>query len=109
MNLQDAINVIESAPGFTDKTTTVGEAWAVVLASLNPAFMPVPVSERPWERDGWCDEQGQCWWFNPGQPAMSNPHIATSSWRLCRMLKGKPMGTNWLPANALPLPSGEAE
>jgi hypothetical protein len=23
--------------------------------------VPVPVSERPWERDGWCDEQGRCW------------------------------------------------
>ena len=23
---------------------------------------PVAVSERPWERDGWCDEQGRCWW-----------------------------------------------
>jgi hypothetical protein len=22
---------------------------------------PVAVSERPWERDGWCDEQGRCW------------------------------------------------
>jgi hypothetical protein len=66
---------------------------------------PVPVSERLWEREGWCDEQGKCWWFNPGQPAMSNPHIATSSWRLCRMLNGKPMGAYSLPAHALPLPS----
>lgn len=22
---------------------------------------PVPVIERPWEREGWCDEQGRCW------------------------------------------------
>jgi hypothetical protein len=23
---------------------------------------PVPVSEKPWERPGWCDKQGRCWW-----------------------------------------------
>ncbi len=79
---------------------------AELLAQRYP--QPVPVSERPWEREGWCDEQGQCWWFNPGQPAMSNPHIATSSWRLCRMLNGKPMGAYSLPTHALPLP-GEVE
>ena len=22
---------------------------------------PVAVSERPWERDGWCDADGKCW------------------------------------------------
>lgn len=70
--------------------------------SLMP--QPVPVSERPWEQEGWCDDQGRCWWFNPGQPAMSNPHIATSSWRLCQMLNGKPMGSYSLPYNALTLP-----
>jgi hypothetical protein len=26
-----------------------------------PATQPVPVSERPWEREGWCDAEGQCW------------------------------------------------
>ena len=80
---------------------------AALLEQRHP--VPVPVSERPWEREGWCDEMGRCWWFNPGQPAMSNPHIATSSWRLCRMLSGKPMGTHCLPAHALPLPAGEVE
>ena len=44
MNLNDAIDVIESAPGFTDETTPVGEAWAIVLASLNPALAPVPAA-----------------------------------------------------------------
>lgn len=37
-----------------------------------PAPAAVPVAERPWERPGWCDEDGRCWWgrcadefFNP--------------------------------------------
>lgn len=25
------------------------------------ALVPVPVSERPWEREGWCDAEGNCW------------------------------------------------
>jgi hypothetical protein len=34
-----------------------------------PAIQPVPVSERPWEREGWCDAEGRCyawdgyWWL----------------------------------------------
>ena len=31
-----------------------------------PAIKPVPVSERPWERDGWCDGDGWCWVWNAG-------------------------------------------
>ena len=26
-----------------------------------PAPKPIPVSERPWERDGWRDTEGRCW------------------------------------------------
>jgi len=29
-----------------------------------PAIEPVPVSERPWEREGWCDAEGRCWMVN---------------------------------------------
>jgi len=32
------------------------------LASLRVA--PVVVSERPWEREGWCDAEGRCWFCN---------------------------------------------
>lgn len=27
-----------------------------------PVAAPVPVSERPWEQEGWCDAEGRCWW-----------------------------------------------
>lgn len=33
---------------------------AVLLQQLAPA--PVAVAERPWEREGWCDAEGRCWW-----------------------------------------------
>jgi hypothetical protein len=31
-----------------------------------PTPEPVPVSERPWEREGWCDERGMLWAWNSG-------------------------------------------
>ena len=67
---------------------------------LVPASVPVPVSERPWERDGWCDEQGQCWMGDPGGGGF------IPSWRLCRPEDAPSMRVS-LPFNALPLPSGE--
>jgi hypothetical protein len=37
-----------------------------------PTIEPVPVSQRPWEREGWCDADGRCWWGrvegHPGNP-----------------------------------------
>jgi hypothetical protein len=42
------------------------------------ASQPVPTSDRPWEQDGWCDEQGRCWMGNPGD------ELFLPSWRLCR-------------------------
>ena len=44
MDLNTAIDVIESVAGFTDPDTSVGEAWAVVMAQLEAA--PVPAGER---------------------------------------------------------------
>lgn len=39
----------------------------VVLARWGrPAIEPVPVSERPWEREGWCDANQKCWVWNEG-------------------------------------------
>ena len=38
---------------------------AVLLQRSAPA--PLPVAERPWEREGWCDAEGQCWWFAPAE------------------------------------------
>lgn len=38
-------------------------AMQEAYASHGAQAAPVPVAERPWERDGWCDEQGRCWWW----------------------------------------------
>lgn len=60
-----------------DSEDAIQRAWqrsrildAVDLIEAN--CLPVPVAERPWEREGWCDAEGRCWWGriegNPGNP-----------------------------------------
>ena len=124
MNLNDAINVIESAPGFTDETTSVGEAWAIILASLNPALAPVPVAER---LPGHVEQaliKAECALSDiaEGEPEEENEgdSAALLSWaeqraaavlaRIRPVMREHGIRTSeWpsLPATALPLPQGE--
>ena len=61
-----------------------------------PTIEPVPASERPWEREGWCDAKGQCWMGDGG----GNGFVP--SWRLC---KPSDCRLRWsLPHYALPVP-----
>lgn len=42
MNIQDAIDIIESIAGVTDESTPAGEAWDVILKYIcNPAPQPL--------------------------------------------------------------------
>lgn len=101
MNLYDAIDVIESAPGFTDETTPVGEAWATVLTSLSPP-QPVPVSERlPGPED--CTAEGRCWLCYTNVCNVTQWSLVLKS----AILDGP--YSHWLPATALPLPGQEVE
>jgi hypothetical protein len=65
--------------------------------------VPVPVSERPWERDGWCDEQGYCWFFSP--------RFNTWSWERPPFALTRGVGRLLsCPFHAIPLPqAGEGE
>jgi len=60
-----------------------------------PTIKPVPVAERPWEREcGWLDLDGECWWCPPDGPPywqMANPAMVYAGWLL--------------PARAMPIPS----
>ena len=58
-----------------------------------PTIQPVAVAERPWEREGWCDAEGRCWWFN---------HAGIPEWQLA---SDGPYGDFSLPHHALPLPA----
>ena len=69
---------------------------AILARCGRPAVkpVPVPVSERPWEREkGWNDLDGECWWCPPDGPLywqMANPAMVYGGWLL--------------PAHALPVP-----
>ena len=62
-----------------------------------PTIEPVPVAERPWEREkGWRDPDGECWWCPPDGPPywqMANPAMVYGGWLL--------------PPHALPVPGAE--
>ena len=50
-----------------------------------PAPAPVPVAERPWERKGWCDAEGRCWWRDRRDPAWwtkADPRMVHDGWLL---------------------------
>ena len=80
---------------------TSGEVAEIAHTALarwgRPAIEPVPVSERPWERKGWCDADGQCWMGDGGGGGF------VPSWRLC---KPSDSCLAWsLPHWALPVPN----
>jgi hypothetical protein len=85
-------------------SVTVDPYWltraADLLQRLSPP-QPVPVSERPWEREGWCDKRGMCWAWNWGicnwWEWVDSKLISYSSEDY----------THCLPAHALPIPSVE--
>jgi hypothetical protein len=58
---------------------------------------PIPVAERPWERQGFCDAKGRCWWLNPTVTVL--PIV----WWLVSVPQNCTCGV-MLPAAAIPLP-----
>jgi len=75
--------------------TALEYARAVFARWGRPAIEPVPVSERPWERNGWCDENGWCWGFDADD---SDPYWIFDDPASC------PCWTHLLPHYALPVP-----
>ena len=59
MNIQDAIDVIESVSGFTDESTPVGEAWLEVLSfiSCRPTTQPEAVAPTDEELRAFYDSE----------------------------------------------------
>ena len=79
-------------------------ARAVLTHFARPTIEPVPVAERPWEREGWCDRDGFCWWGRPSE------ELCDSDWYLgtrteVEEFRSDCMPTVSLPCNALPLPT----
>ena len=78
-------------------------AWsngAYVARWGRPAVKPVPVSERPWEREGWCDNNGWCWGFDADGTDECWSFDRPEAW-VC--------WTHVLPHYALPIPTTTQE
>jgi hypothetical protein len=69
---------------------------ATLLRQPAPAVVAVAVDERPWERDGWCDAEGRCWWSHGPTP--------TARWNLLPMIGMDDAGGWLLPHWAIPIP-----
>ncbi len=79
-------------------------ARAVLTHFARPTIEPVPVAERPWEREGWCNSDNEAFFFDSD----------TKKWSLYECDKYSPVMTNAsdkythsLPHNALPVPGAE--
>jgi hypothetical protein len=95
-----------------DRDNAAFDAWQDIRQRLKsalaqpapaPAVVPVAVAERPWEREGWCDQEGRCWFLSSrfSTWSLDSPPVALAR-GIGRCLS--------LPAHAIPLPqAGEVE
>jgi hypothetical protein len=73
------------------------------MGYARPAIQPVPVSERPWGREGWCDAEGHCWRFDPCERGWWSYGAPTN-------LMGSPVPwTHMAPHWALPRPAANQQ
>jgi hypothetical protein len=61
-----------------------------------PAIQPVAVAERPWEREGWCDAEGRCWWGRPSE------ELCNSDWHLATRAEVEEFCSDCMPIVSLP-------
>ena len=83
------------------RAATLLQQQAAELAALREGVAAVAVSERPWEREGWCDEQGRCWILSSRflTWSLESPPVALTR-QIGRL--------HSLPFHALPLPAPQA-
>jgi hypothetical protein len=89
-------------PKRAERAATVHGLRAVLTRFGRPAIESVPVAERPWEREGWCDADEKCWFGAPPDGA------ADAGWILRKPSERLSHQTVSLPHWALPVPQQEA-
>ena len=95
--------------GYNDTLAVLQEMITAALLQQPPApapaAVPVAVAERPWEREGWCDEQGYCWFGWAAEPGLP----LDASWSYCKP-SDRDTASVSAPHHAIPLPQiGEGE
>jgi hypothetical protein len=63
-----------------------------------PGVAPVSITERPWERPGWCDAEGRCWFGAPQDGAYSPQWLLRNPPNVCNSY------THSAPHYAIPIP-----
>ena len=74
-------------------------AHAILARWGRPTIEPVPVAERPWEREGWCDAEQACWAIGH-RDRWERVYVPGRDW-------SNPTYTHLLPHHALPVPGAE--
>ena len=86
-----------------DFYTALDVARQELTRYARPAIEPVPITERPWEREGWCDANGMCWLY------LGHEYDGIPRWIYVHFLHANDGEyTHSLPYHALPLPGAEA-
>jgi hypothetical protein len=90
-----------------DFYTALDVARQEITRHARPTIEPVPVAERPWEREGWCDAEGMCWLHRPAEIPCRLANGTLYRWVLdtpCRDEEEPVHDTHSLPHHALPVP-----
>jgi hypothetical protein len=82
-----------------DRFAALFAQQAAELAALRG--VPVAVSERPWDREGWCDAEGRCWLGSPGNRLNDHGWVYRKPCELLHQMFS-------LPHDAIPLPAPQA-
>lgn len=82
--------------------------YRAVIARWGSTPTPVPVAERPWEWDGWCDADGRCWWGRASTEYMNHDWVMATRADIEEFCDDCPPDVV-LPAHALPLPAVPGE
>jgi hypothetical protein len=106
-DLRDAWNAQSDAFNSWDELGIDEIIWfaqqQAIARYAHPAIQPVPVAERPWEREGWRDADGRCWWGRPSE------ELCNSDWHLATRAEVEEFCSDCIPivsrpAHALPIP-----
>jgi hypothetical protein len=92
-----------TSTGHGERSDPIGFARAVLTRWGSPAIEPVPVSGRPWEREGWCDADGRCWWGRPSEEMCNSDWFLATRAEVEEFCDCSPPVVS-LPHHALPVP-----
>jgi hypothetical protein len=104
--LRKASEYLRAGCGWNKAVEAIERAIELIEGGVLQRLAPVAVSERPWERDGWCDEQGRCWAWHPFDPENdeTGDYWSRIPWH---WIDDIGIWSHCLPASALPTPTTE--